>query len=368
MLSILKHQDWLLNISVFFLAGCGLVSLASKNTESFIQQSIWLLLGTALLFAFSLIDWRSLMNYRWLIVTIYLVAIGLLVLTYFLAPTIRNTRSWIVVGPVQFQTSELAKLALIIIFAFFFAHRHIGIARVGVLLKSFMYFAIPAALILLQPDLGSTLILFFIWIGFLLVSGIHWRHLLIGFAIFSLLGLWGWNFFLKDYQKERIIAFTNPAYDPLGVNYSTIQAKIAIGSAGFFGKGFGQGTQVQLGFLPAAETDFIFAAFMEEWGLLGGTLVLAAFAFALIRIIIIGVNCHNNFFKLICLGAVSMFLAQFALNIGSNLGLSPVIGVTFPFLSYGGSSLLTNFMIIGVIQSIVIRYTYFKDVERSNHE
>ena len=167
MFSSLKNQDWFLNGAVFFLALCGLAALLSHNTASFWQQAIWLCLGSILLWAFSLIDWRPLMNYRWLIVTIYLISLALLVATYFLAPTIRNTRSWIVIGPVQLQTSELAKLALIILFSFYFAHRHVGIARVGVLLKSFMYFAIPAALVLVQPDLGSTLILFFIWVGFL---------------------------------------------------------------------------------------------------------------------------------------------------------------------------------------------------------
>ncbi|MEK7192392.1 MAG: FtsW/RodA/SpoVE family cell cycle protein [Patescibacteria group bacterium] len=361
-MDILKRQDWYLTAAVLFLVAASLVVLSSINTDLFWQQLIWILLGLSLFLIFSLIDWRPIINYRWMILAVYLFAIILLLITYFLAPSIRGTRSWLVAGPIQFQTSEIGKLALIILLAYFFASRHIGIARLGIIVKSFIYFLIPAVFVLSQPDLGTALILFFIWFGFLLVSGIRWRHLLIGFAILALTGLWGWNFFLKDYQKERIIAFTNPSYDPLGVNYSAIQAKIAIGSGGFWGKGFGQGTQVQLGFLPAASTDFIFASLVEEWGGLGGFLTLGAFTFLLLRIVAIGFNCHNNFSKLICLGAVIMFLCQFILNVGSNLGLSPVIGVTFPFLSYGGSSLLTNFMLIGIIQSIVIRSSFFKDV------
>lgn len=349
-----------MNAAVIFLAAASLLILSSIDSQLFLQQIIWFAAGFLVIFLFSFIDWRSLENYRWLILGIYLFSIALLIITYFLAPSIRSTRSWLVIGPVQLQTSEFAKLSLIIILAVFFAKRHIGIAHASVLLKSFLYFAIPAVLILIQPDLGSVIIVFVIWAGFLLVSGIRWKHLLIGLLIFAILGVIGWNFFLKDYQKERIIAFVNPNYDPLGVNYSVIQSKIAVGSGGFFGKGYKQGSQVQLGFLPAAGTDFIFAAFMEEWGLFGGSLVIGAFIFLLLRIIKIGINCQNNFYKLICLGTSIMFLAQFVINMGSTLGLLPVIGVTFPFFSYGGSSILTNAMLIGIIQGAATRTSFIR--------
>jgi rod shape determining protein RodA len=360
MLKLLRHQDWLLNAAVIFLAVASLVVLSSIDKELFWQQLIWFFTGFVLILLFSLLDWRPLINYKWLIFGIYLLAIVFLIITYFFAPAIRGTRSWLVLGPVQIQTSEFAKLALIVLLATFFAKSHIGIARKSILLKSFFYFAIPAGLVLLQPDLGSTLILFAIWVGFLLVSGIRWRHLVIGFFIFLIIGLAGWSFFLRDYQKERILAFINPNYDPLGVNYSVIQSKIAIGSGGFWGKGYGQGTQVQLGFLPAAATDFIFAAFVEEWGFFGGALMITAFIFLLLRIIKIGVNCHNNFYKLICLGTALMFLAQFIINMGSTLGMLPVIGVTFPFFSYGGSSILTNSILIGIIQSAALRTSFLR--------
>lgn len=360
MLTFIRRQDWFLNAAIIFLAVASLVILSSIELALFWQQLAWFFIGFTVILLFSLIDWRPLANYSWLILGIYVLVILLLVFTYFFAPTIRHTHSWLVIGPVQFQTSELAKLALIIVLSVFFAKRHVGIAHSGVLLKSFFYFAIPAGLVLIQPDLGSAIIIFSIWIGFLLVSGIRWKHLIIGFFIFLLLAVLGWNFFLKDYQKERILAFVNPAYDPLGVNYSVIQSKIAIGSGVFFGKGYKQGSQVQLGFLPAAGTDFIFAAFMEEWGLLGGFLVIAAFIFLLLRIIKIGINCQNNFYKLACLGTALMFLAQFIINMGSTLGLLPVIGVTFPFFSYGGSSILTNAMLVGIIQGAVIRTSFIR--------
>ncbi|MDP1719252.1 MAG: FtsW/RodA/SpoVE family cell cycle protein [bacterium] len=363
MLSFFKRQDWFLNSAFLFLAACSLVILSSIGRGLFVSQLIWFLIAFVVMQVFAFIDWRPFFNYRWIVFGVYVFSVLLLVATFFFAPTIRESRSWLVFGPVQFQTSEFAKLALIILLSYFFAKGHAGIARLGVLAKSFVYFAIPAVFVLKQPDLGSTVIIFSIWAGFLLVSGIKWRHLLVGLLLLSILGVFGWTSFLKPYQKERIVAFLNPSYSPLKINYGVIQSKIAIGSAGFFGKGYGQGTQVQLRFLPAAETDFIFPAFVEEWGGLGGVFVLAAFTLLLFRIIFIGLQSQNNFSKLVCLGAVMLFLSQFTINVGSALGLLPVIGVTFPFFSYGGSSILINAMLLGIIQSIVIRGSFLRNPE-----
>lgn len=363
MFSFFQRQDWFLNSAFLFLAACSLVILSSIGRGLFVSQLIWFVIAFAVMQLFAFIDWRPFFNYRWIVFGVYVFAVFLLLATFFFAPTIRESRSWLVFGPVQFQTSEFAKLALIIILSYFFAKAHAGIARLGVLVKSFIYFAIPAAFVLKQPDLGSTIIIFSIWAGFLLVSGIKWRHLLVGLLLLSIVGVFGWTSFLRPYQKERIVAFLNPSYSPLKINYGVIQSKIAIGSAGFFGKGYGQGTQVQLKFLPAAETDFIFPAFVEEWGGLGGFLVLAAFTLLLLRIIFIGLQSQNNFSKLVCLGSVILFLSQFAINIGSALGLAPVIGVTFPFFSYGGSSILINAMLLGIIQSIVIRGSFLRNFE-----
>jgi rod shape determining protein RodA len=214
---------------------------------------------------------------------------------------------------------------------------------------------LPAAFILIQPDMGSTLIIFGLWLGYLFISGIKTKHIFIGLIILLILGFWGWSGFLKDYQKERIIGLFNPEYDPLGINYNAIQSKIAIGSAGFFGKGFHRGTQAQLGFLPEAATDFIFAAFTEEWGLMGAILLISSFGLLIFRIIRIGFFSENNFSKLICLGTIIIFVLHFVFNVGSNIGLFPVVGLPFPFFSYGGSSLITNALLIGIIQSIVVR-------------
>lgn len=358
MFALFKRQDWLLNIAILLFAVFSLTILLSLSEKLFWQQLAWFVFGFFLIFLLTQLDIRSFLNSRWFIFGVYISAVLLLVITDIFAPEIRGSKGWLVMGPLRYQTSEFAKLALIIVLAYYFSKQHIRIAHLGNLLKSFIYFLIPAILILIQPDLGAVIVLLGLWAGFLLVSGIRWRHLFAGFLILLVIIFLSWNYFLKDYQKERIIGFISPTYDPLGINYSVIQSKIAIGSAGFFGKGFGQGTQIQLGFLPEAATDFVFSAFVEEWGFLGGFFVIATFLFLIFRIIKIGLDREDNFSRFICLGAVILFLLQFSLNTGSALGLLPVVGVTFPFFSYGGSSLLTDFLLISIIQSIVSKTKY----------
>ncbi|MDP3729580.1 MAG: FtsW/RodA/SpoVE family cell cycle protein, partial [bacterium] len=221
------------------------------------------------------------------------------------------------------------------------------------LLISFIYAVIPAGLIAIQPDFGSAIIIIGIWFGYILVSGIQWKHLLLimSIAIFGFGALWMSPFF-AEYQKERVLNLLNPDRDPLGYGYNVIQSKIAIGSAGIWGKGFGQGTQAQLGFLPEAHSDFIFAAFIEEWGLVGGILVICAFLLILFQIMRIGLRADDNFTKLFCLGTSIVLLLHFILNVGSTIGLVPVVGVSFPFLSHGGSNFLLNAVLIGFIQSM----------------
>ncbi len=354
-MNIIKQQDWKLNFAVLFLGAVGLSSLASAKPDLFYKQLLFWLIGIAFVFLIIAFDWRSLINYRGITLGFYFIIIALLIVTYFFAPVVRGVKGWLMVGSFQFQASEFAKLALIIVFAGFFKKKHISIARVSNLLVSFVYFFIPALLVAIQPDFGTAIILFFIWFGFLLVSGLRPKHIIISLLIFFVVATAMWFSVLKDYQKERIVGVFFPERDALGINYNVIQSKIAIGSAGFFGKGFGQGTQVQLGFLPEAQTDFIFAALIEEFGLISGFLAIATFTILIFRIIRIGVDSEINFNRFICLGSAILFITQFILNIGSNLGFMPVIGVTFPFLSYGGSSLLTNLIILGIIQSIVVR-------------
>lgn len=354
-LNRLKNLDWILNFAILFIGLASLLSLYASARDLFYKQLIWYIIGFILIILISQVDWRAFLNYPWAIWGLYLIFTILLAVTFLTAPIIHGARSWFKLEWLQFQPSEFAKLALIIVFSWFWAKAHIGIARFRNLFISFLYLLPPIVLVIIQPDAGSALVIFGIWFGYLLISGIKWKHLMIAFLIFAVGGVLLWTSLLKDYQKERIIGLFYPERDPLGISYGAIQSKIAIGSAGFWGKGLGQGTQVQLKFLPEAQTDFILASFIEEWGLFGGFLLIAAFMIVLIRIIRIGLISENNFSKLFCLGVVVLFLIHFILNAGSNLGIVPVVGVPFPFLSYGGSHLLTIFMAIAIIQGIVAR-------------
>lgn len=349
-----KRQHWLLSASVAGLMLCSLVMLASINQSLFFQQLGWAVIALFIIIIFSHLDWRALASYQWIIGGVYFFSLALLIATYFFAPTIRNTRAWLVVGPLQFQVSEFVKVALIILLAYFFSRRHLGIGKFSTILRTFIYFVIPGIFIFLQPDMGTLIVLFCIWAGFLLVSGLPLRYIIGGFLLLVLVVLVSWFSVLKPYQRERIVGLFDPTYDPLGVNYSTIQSKIAVGSGQWFGKGFGQGTQVQLGFLPEASTDYILSGFIEEWGFVGALVVFAIFGLMIFTLLRIGLAADNNFYRFICLGTAIMFLTQFGINVGSALGLLPVIGITFPFFSYGGSSLMVNALLIGAAQSAAI--------------
>ena len=353
-----RFDFWILG-PVMYLMAAGLLMSYSINHILFFKQSVWVALGILVILACSFINLRALLSYRWIILVFYGAMCLLLLATYFLATPIAGTRSWIVIGPAQIQASEFMKAALILLFARFFASRHVAIASYQIIFTSFLYTIIPLALILIQPDLGTALIICGLWFGYLLVSELPIRHTLsfIGLAL-VILAL-GWNFALAGYQKDRILALFDESRDPLGVNYSVIQSKIAIGSAGFFGKGFEQGTQVQLGFLPVAATDFVFSGLVEEWGILGGLSILLAFFILIYRLAFIGDKQNNNFYKFLCLGTIIVILLHMIVNLGSALGLLPVVGVSLPFVSYGGSNLLTLSLLIGIIINIAGRKAGF---------
>jgi rod shape determining protein RodA len=326
--------------------------LSSISRQLFYQQLVWAVLGVGIILFFRRVDWRLFFNYRWVIWGLYALAVLLLVLTHFTAPLIRNAKSWLVLGPLSFQPVELVKIALILLYAEYFSRRHLAVARWGNILTSFALFAVPAALVAVQPNLGSSLILFGIWFGFLLASGLPRKRVVVALIAFIVVGVVGWNFGLKNYQRERIRAVFYPEQSVLTYNYSVVQSKIAIGSAGFWGKGYGQGSQAQLGFLSVPETDFALAALIEEWGVAVGILVVAALAYLIVQVLRVGMRADHNFEKFICLGTAMVFGIHFLLNAGSVVGLTPVIGVTFPFLSYGGSSLLTNFFLLALVNAI----------------
>lgn len=346
-----KDIDWVLYGSIFFLLTFSLLMLASLDMGLFTRQLGWVAIALVIFFFAARADWRWLSGQRWFSWGLYAFCIGLLIISHFQRGTIRGTKSWIVIGGFQFEPVELMKLALILVLANFFSKRYLAAWQSKNIFASFAIAAVPGALVAVHPDLGSAVVIFAIWGGFLLMSGIHIRRFLTGLALVLLAVVLLWSFALKQYQKDRITAFVFPERDPLGINYNVIQSKIAIGSAGFFGKGFRGGTQAQLGFLPEAESDFIFASTVEEWGFFGGFSILLAYFLILYRFARIGARVGDNYWKFVTLGASVVFLVHLAINIGSNLGLVPVTGITLPFLSYGGSSLLTVAILVGIIQS-----------------
>jgi rod shape determining protein RodA len=268
---------------------------------------------------------------------------------------IRGAISWFRVGPFNFEPVELVKLIMILILAQYFSLRHIELYRIRHIIVSGIYIAIPTALIFFQPDLGSAMVLVFLWLGIVLIAGIKLRHLIILFLIGIIIFGIAWLGLLKPYQKERLLSFINPYLDPLGSGYHRIQSVIAIGAGKLLGRGLGQGSQSQLDFLPEQHTDFIFASIAEEWGFIGVCLFFILYFLFFWRIIKIALGSTNNFARLFCVGAAVVFLFQVFVNIGMNLGILPIAGISLPFVSYGGSNLIISFITFGIIQSIAVR-------------
>jgi rod shape determining protein RodA len=353
----LKKIDWILVVVSFLLVAIGLLSIYSSsisrdNLINFRKQIIFFIIGILLMFLFSFLDWRIIRENSYLILFIYFLCILSLLGLFLFAPEIRQVKSWYKLGPVSIDPAEFTKLVLIILFAKYFSKRHAEMYNVKHILVSSFYLLLPSILIFLQPNLGSVFILVFLWIGILIISGIKIRHFLIlclvGFLIFVLI----WLFFLKDYQKQRVISFFQPKMEPIGIGWSQNQSKIAIGSGGLWGQGLFKGSQTQYGFLPESQTDFIFAAISEELGFVGVIALLLLFSLLIWRIIKIAFSTDNNFSKLFSSGLATILISQIFINIGMNLGLLPIIGVSLPLVSYGGSSLISTFIALGILQSI----------------
>lgn len=355
----LKKLDWALILSIVLLSVIGLIQISSTTYKEqglffFKKQLISLALGFALMVFLSLVDYRILRNYSSLLASLYLVGLILLVLVLFGAQT-RGIKGWLKIGKLYFQPVEYIKVLLIFILAKYFSWRHIEMFRARHIFVSGLYVFLPASLVLLQPDLGSFFVLAIIWIGLVIVTGIKLRHLLIVMLIAMILAAAGWFGLLQEYQKQRILTFLNPQRDPLGSSYNIRQSLIAIGSGGFFGKGIGQGSQSQLGFLPEDYSDFIFASFAEEWGLAGVLVLLSLYVFLFYRLFKAACLAKNNFSCLVPAGLALLFLVQIFINIGSVTRILPITGITLPFVSYGGSNLVMNFVGLGILQSIIAR-------------
>jgi rod shape determining protein RodA len=352
-----RKLDWTLIISTLLLVSVGLLSIYSSSIGradffNFQKQLIFLGMGIFLMFLFSFFDYRILKNDPYLLLVIYGAVCLALSGLFLFAPSIRGVKSWYEVGPVSIDPREFAKLILVALLAKYFSMRHVEMYRIHHILFSGIYVLIPSVLIFFQPDFGTIAILSVLWLATLILSGIKIKTffllILLGALVLSLT----WSFLLKDYQKERVLNFVAPQEDPLGAGWNKTQSKIAIGSGGLFGKGIGKGSQTQYGFLPETQTDFIFAAIAEEFGLVGIAVLLTLFGIFIFRVVKISLSSSGNFARLFASGFIILVVTQLFINIGMNLGILPVVGIPLPLISYGGSSLLMIFISLGITQNI----------------
>jgi rod shape determining protein RodA len=355
-----KYFDWgLLGLTVF-IAGLGLIALYSavvSNTASpqktlYFKQLIWYSAGISVMVLSFLINYKTLD--RWA-PAIYILCMLLLISVLIFGKHVGGARRWLILGPVSIQPSELAKIAVIISLTRYYSRRaDIGGLSLRELLTPFMLTAIPFILIVKQPDLGTAMLIVLIAGSVTVFVKIERRSLLCLVATCTVAGPLVW-FFLKAYQKRRILTFLDPDRDPLGAGYHIIQSKIAIGSGMIVGKGFLEGTQNALSFLPEQHTDFIFSVLAEEWGLMGSLLLLCLFLLLIIWGLNIAYRCREPFGTILAVGVTAMIFWHVFINIGMTMGLMPIVGVTLPFISYGGSSVITTMICIGLLLNISMR-------------
>lgn len=345
--------DGVLFFPVLGLCLMGLATMYSHVGDNafFNRQIIWIGVAVVAMFLAMVPDYRSLRSGN-SVFFIFLVTVGLLVLVLMIGEITLGAQSRFNFGFFSLQPSDPAKLVLILVLAKYFAKRHEQIGDFKHIIISGIYAVCIFGLVFIQPDFGSAAILFLVWLGMVLVSGIKVRHLvtvfLLGVMVFG--GMWQFVFF--DYQKERIATFLNPLADIQGAGYNAYQSTVAIGSGGLLGKGVGYGTQSKLLFLPEYETDFIFAAYSEEWGLLGVVMLFLTFTIVIWRLLHHAMRGATNFERLFASGVAILFVAHFFIHIGMNIGLLPVTGTTIPFLSYGGSHLITELIALGMVMGM----------------
>ncbi len=352
----LKKYDLILLITVIFLSCIGLSALYSIGTgrggdaiQFFNKQLLFFVILTPGVLLLSLVHYNF---FRSTSTIIYIASIASLCFVLFFGDVIRGTRGWISFGSITFQPVELAKISLILVLAAYFSSHTKQVNQLRHIFISGIIAALPVVLVLMQPDIGSASILFFIWCTMILVSKVPKKYIITLFALGLITLVCAWFFLLQNYQKDRVMTFLNPTSDVHDRGYNVRQAMIAIGSGQIFGKGLGSGSQSQLRFLPEAQTDFIFSVIAEEMGLFGVFLILAAWTIFFLRLFYLMKISNDDFSQFTLFGISMLFFAHVAINIGGNLGLLPLTGIVLPFLSYGGSALFMAWSTVGVVQSI----------------
>jgi rod shape determining protein RodA len=346
------------------LAAIGLAMAYSNSVEAgrsvlesgstFLRGLMWAGIALITFAIVTVFDYKWLKTFAW---PLYLIQLGLLVVTIGIGDGVGGAARWIQIGPFAFQFSELAKILMIVVLANYLGSRHGKLDSLLSILGACLLVAPPLLLVMLQPDLGTSLVFAAILGGMLFMSGasLRWLGLLAaaGVAVFP----FAWDHLLQDYQKERLSAFLNPSPDIQGAGYQAYQSGIAVGSGGVFGKGLTNGTQNQLDFLPVQTTDFVFAILAEELGFIGAIVMFALFAALLWRILVAAWRSRDPFGTMFCCGVASMILFQLVINVGMVIGVMPITGIPLPFVTHGGASLVSIAAGLGIIQSINIRQT-----------
>lgn len=355
----LLRCDWVLLVNTFLLAVLGGVALYSVNLgidatslTLVVKQGSFLFVGLIIMIFVMSTDYRLWQPiYPWA----YILAVFVLLVVFTpLGAVVRGTRSWIDFGFFIWQPVELVKVLLILSLAGYLGKEGRRLRTGKPLIVCGLAVGFLMMLTILQPDLGSAMMLFAIWLGMVVLLGISKWQISLMVLFFVFVGTFGWLFVLKDYQKTRLLIFLDPSQDPLGSGYNLTQSLIAAGSGGFFGRGIGFGSQSQLKFLPESQSDFIFAVIAEELGLAGVLLLLVLYGVLGWRLLRIAKGSRNSFGQILVVGAFLAIFAQACTNIATNLGLLPVTGVPLPLISAGGSYLLAVLVMLGLVQSVKI--------------
>lgn len=339
------------------LAGMITMNEIGQLDDFFAKQAIWLLLALIAFFTASKLDFQFLRR-QGVVIALYVAMLVILFGLFVIGSSFQGAQSWFDLGLFALQPADPAKLVAIIVLAKYFSRRHVEIAALRHVIVSFLYIAPIVVLLVLQPDFGSAMVVVGLWLLILVVSGIPLRRLLALAAIGVGLLLLAWNFVFLDYQKDRIQTFFDPYADISGSGYNVYQSLVAVSAGGISGRGLGEGTQSRLGFLPESETDFIFAAFVEEWGLLGAAIIFVLFGILIFNLFRLSQIAETTFESLFLLGFASLIVIHFTLHVGINLGLLPATGITLSFMSYGGSHLITMFAGLGMALTMGKRTRY----------
>ncbi len=355
MLRRLLQFDWVLFSAVLFLSGISILVLYGFSGEGkpdyFFRQIIFVGIGFLVSLFLASLDYRHIGRQSTLL---YFSMLGILASVLLFGKTVRGTEGWIDFRFVQVQPVEFAKVVLVLFLASFIAKKTSELSEWARLIASLVLTGMLVFLVMRQPDLGSSIILLGVWGMMLLISGIRWKHIIVLGVLGSMLVSGSW-FFLQEYQKQRVQSFIHPELDPQGSGYNVLQAMVAVGSGGIFGKGIGHGTQSQSNFLPEKHTDFIFASVCEELGMAGAFLTLFLYGIIFYRLRAISLQSADNLGYLMVVGFYAVLLIQVVINVGMNVGILPVTGIPLPFMSYGGSSILSLFVALGIVQNVYRR-------------